>query len=293
MKLVTSSNRIFRSFGEQEGIRILKEAGYDALDLTLTRLSTDPSFRFCNEDWREYAEQVARWSKDLDIPFLMSHPPFEFNWENPNELEERFFPLTIKALEISAIVGAKIAVVHPYTFGENQYNQKEIFETNMNIYRRLLPVAKDLGVKIALENMYRRDEKRNIFVPCVCGTPEQFNSYIDALDSEYIVGCLDLGHCSVVGIEAQDFIRAMGSDRIQALHVSDNDYIHDIHTLPGFGKMNWDEILKALADIGYRGHFTFEADRFMLNLEDEFKPVAARFMAERGRFLIEKMKKYQ
>ena len=293
MKLVTSSNRIFRSFGEQEGIRILKEAGYDALDLTLTRLSTDPSFRFCNEDWREYAEQVARWSKDLDIPFLMSHPPFEFNWENPNELEERFFPLTIKALEISAIVGAEIAIVHPYTFGENQYNQKEIFETNMNIYRRLLPVAKNLGVKIALENMYRRDEKRNIFVPCVCGTPEQFNSYIDALDSEYIVACLDLGHCSVVGIEAQDFIRAMGSDRIQALHVSDNDYIHDIHTLPGFGKMNWDEILKALADIGYRGHFTFEADRFMLNLEDEFKPVAARFMAERGRFLIEKMKKYQ
>ena len=293
MKLVTSSNRIFRSFGEQEGLRILKEAGYDALDLTLTRLSTDPSFRFCNEDWREYAEQVARWSKDLDIPFLMSHPPFEFNWENPNELEERFFPLTIKALEISAIVGAEIAIVHPYTFGENQYNQKEIFETNMNIYRRLLPVAKNLGVKIALENMYRRDEKRNIFVPCVCGTPEQFNSYIDALDSEYIVACLDLGHCSVVGIEAQDFIRAMGSDRIQALHVSDNDYIHDIHTLPGFGKMNWDEILKALADIGYRGHFTFEADRFMLNLEDEFKPVAARFMAERGRFLIEKMKKYQ
>ena len=293
MKLITSSNRIFRGFGEEKGLHILKDAGYDALDLTLTRLSTDPSFRFCNEDWREYAEQVARWSKQLDIPFLQSHTPFEFNWENPNELEERFFPLTIKALEISAIVGAEIAIVHPYTFGENQYNQKEIFETNMNIYRRLLPVAKDLGVKIALENMYRRDEKRNIFVPCVCGTPEQFNSYIDALDSEYIVGCLDLGHCSVVGIEAQDFIRAMGSDRIQAIHVSDNDYIHDIHTLPGFGKMNWDEILKALADIGYRGHFTFEADRFMLNLEDEFKPVAARFMAERGRFLIEKMKKYQ
>ena len=293
MKLITSSNRIFRSFGEQEGIRILKDAGYDALDLTLTRLSTDPDYRFCGEDYVDYAKQVAQWAKDAGIPFLQSHPPFEFHWENPNELEDRFFPLTVKALEISAIVGVKIAVVHPYTYGENAYNQKEIFDLNMKIYRRLLPYSKEFDVKIALENMYRRDEKRNVFVPSTCGTPEQFNQYLDALDSDYAVGCLDLGHASLVGIEAQDFLRSMGSDRVKALHVSDNDYLHDTHTLPGLGKMNWDEILKALAEIGYQGHFTYEADRFMVNFEDDFKPIASRFMAERGRFLIHRLQQYQ
>jgi len=293
MKLITSSNRIFKSFGEQEGIRILKDAGYDALDLTLTRLSTDPDYRFCGTDYADYAKQVAMWAKKADLPFLQSHTPFDFHWGNPNELEERFFPLTVKALEISALVGVKIAVVHPYTYGATDRNQKEIFDLNMQIYRRLLPYAKEFDVKIALENMYRRDEKRNVFVPSTCGTPEQFNQYLDALDSDYAVGCLDLGHASLVGIEAQDFIRAMGADRIQALHVSDNDYLHDTHTLPGLGCMDWDEILKALAEIGYQGHFTYEADRFMKNFEDAFKPTASRFMADRGRFLIRRFQQYQ
>ena len=292
MKLITCSNRIFRAFGEQEGIRILKDAGYDALDLTLTRID-EPSSRFSHADYAEYAKRVANWAKEASLPFLQSHTPFEFHWENPNELEDRFFPLTVKALEISAIAGVKIAVVHPYTHGENGTNQKEIFDLNMKIYRRLLPYAKEFDVKIALENMYRRDEQHGCYVPSTCGTPDQFNQYLDALDSDYAVGCLDLGHCSLVGIEAQDFIRAMGADRIQALHVSDNDYINDVHTLPGLGEMNWDEILKALVDIGYRGHFTYEADRFMLNLEDDFKPTASRFMADRGRYLLQKLQKYK
>ena len=293
MKLITSSNRIFRSFGEKEGLRILKNAGYDSLDLTLCRISSEPSFRFGAEDGLDYAKQVVDWAKDTGISFLQSHTPYEFNWKNPNELEERFFPLTIKALQISAIAGVKIAVVHPYTYGESYRNRQEIFELNMKIYRRLIPYAKELGVKIALENMYRKDENRGVFVPSVCGTPEQFNQYIDALDSEYIVGCLDLGHCSLVGIDAEDFLRVMGKDRVKALHVSDNDYLGDYHTLPGLGKMTWDEILKALVDIGYEGDFTYEADRFMMNFEDGFKPIACRFMADRGKFLLERMKKYK
>ena len=122
---------------------------------------------------------------------------------------------------------------------------------------------------------------------------QQFNQYLDALDSDYAVGCLDLGHASLVGIEAQDFLRDMGGDRVKALHVSDNDYLHDTHTLPGLGCMDWDEILKALAEIDYQGNFTYEADRFMKDFEDDFKPTASRFMAERGRFLLQKLQQYQ
>ena len=293
MKLVTSSNRIFRIFGEKEGIHILKKAGYDALDLTLSRLSTDPDFLPHKDDGSAYAKQLAEWSKEAALPFLQAHAPYVFDWENKNELEDRFFPLTIKALEISAITGVKICVVHPYTYGEKYNNQKEYFDLNMNIFNRLIPYAKEFGVKIALENMYRRDERRDVYVPSVCGTPEQFNQYIDALDSDFVVGCLDLGHCSLVGIEAHHFLREMGSDRVQALHVSDNDYLNDYHTLPGVGKMNWDKILKALADINYNGDFTYEADRFLLNFENEFKPTAARFMADRGRSLLARMQKYK
>jgi sugar phosphate isomerase/epimerase len=56
---------------------------------------------------------------------------------------------------------------------------------------------------------------------------------------------------------------------LHALHVHDNDYIDDRHTLPGLGRMDWEEIMKALAEIDYDGDFTYEADNFLVNIPRE------------------------
>ena len=294
MLLSTQTSHIFKTFGEKEGISILKRAGYDALDLTLTRLSRESadSYIFSGDGAISYAEQVKKWAQDEGIIFAQGHTPFDFVWSDPNEFEERFVPLTVKALEICAAVGAKIVVVHPFNYGDNGNNSEEIFDINMKLYRRLIPVAKDLGIKIALENLFR-DGKDGAFLPSACGTIESFIRYVDTLDSEYIVGCLDLGHASIVGIEPQDFIRALGHDRLKALHVHDNSYKTDGHTLPGLGKMDWEEITRALAEIDYDGNFNYEADNFMKGFDDDFKPTACRFMADRGRHLIKKIESYK
>ena len=295
MLLSTQTSHIFKLFGEEKGISILKGAGYDGLDLTLTRLSREgaDSYIFSGDSAISYAEQVKKWADDAGIVFSQGHTPFDFNWSNPNEFEDRFVPLTIKGLEICATVGADIVVVHPFNYGENGKNREEIFDINMKFYRRLIPVAKDLGIKIALENLFRDDPKRTSHLPSTCGTEEDFIRYMDTLDSEYIVGCLDLGHASIAGIEPQDFIRALGHDRLKALHVHDNSYNSDGHTLPGLGKMDWEEITRALAEINYDGNFNYEADNFMKGFEDDFKPVACRFMADRGRHLIKKIESYK
>jgi sugar phosphate isomerase/epimerase len=80
-----------------------------------------------------------------------------------------------------------------------------------------------------------------------------------------IVACLDVGHSSIAGREAQDCIRVLGK-RLGALHIHDNDYLDDTHTLPGLSEMNWEEITRALADIGYEGDFTLETDHFFDSL---------------------------
>ena len=54
----------------------------------------------------------------------------------------------------------------------------------------------------------------------------------------------------------------MGGERIKALHVHDNDFVNDCHTMPMMGEMDWDSITKALADINYSGNFTLESDGF-------------------------------
>ncbi len=293
MILSTQTSNIFAYFGEKEGLKILKDAGYDALDLSLFGVSTNPDYVLSKDGWRDYARQIKEWADEIGIPFNQSHVPFVFNWKNPNEYEERFIPLNIKGLEISGIAGVKTAIVHPYHYKEYIGHEEEIFNMNLDFYRTLLPYAKEYGVKIAIENMWRIEPKRKYICPSACGKAEELARYIDALDDDTFVACLDLGHCGLVGEEAQDAIRILGHDRLKALHVHDNNYREDTHTLPMLSMMDWNEITKALADIDYDGEFTFEADAFLRYIPKDFKPTACRFMVETGRYLINKIETYK
>lgn len=51
-------------------------------------------------------------------------------------------------------------------------------------------------------------------------------------------------------------------------------------------EMNWEEIMKALAEVDYDGELTFEADAFLHHFPRDFKPNAVKFMVEMGRYLI-------
>ncbi len=51
----------------------------------------------------------------------------------------------------------------------------------------------------------------------------------------------------------------MLGDRVAAVHIQDNFGYGDDHTIPFFGTLNIDSVMHGLIDIGYNGHFTFEA----------------------------------
>ena len=85
---------------------------------------------------------------------------------------------------------------------------------------------------------------------------------------------------------AVKLIKALGHDRLGALHVQDNDLFHDSHTTPFVGKINWYEIAKALKEINYKGHFTFENDDFFDNFPDQLIPQCLKFIEQIGRYLV-------
>ena len=285
MILASQNDQLSAALGHEATIDIMKEAGYDAIDMSLFSMSNDNDI-FNSDAYKSRTLELAAYAKQKGIYFNQSHVPFTFRWSNPNEYEERCFPRQIRGLEITALLGAKIAIVHPMHHCEYKGNEEALFEQNMKFYRDLLPYAKEFDVKIALENMWQIDKKRKYISEDVCSRATEFARYIDALDDEHFVACLDLGHCGLIGEEAEDAIRILGHDRLKALHVHDNDYRNDMHTLPFLQNMNWDAIMKALADIRYDGDFTFEADNFLSHFPNDFKPRAVEFMVDTGRYLI-------
>lgn len=292
MRVSFTLSSIEYRFGFERSMQLIREAGFPALDHSLDGMVSDKS-PFCGDDWRAHAERVRACADRLGLKINQTHAPFSFSgsaWNNADLYRDVILPRIRRSIEISGIFGADTVIVHPIHHGVYQGHEQELFERNMAFYRDLIPLAKESRVKIAVENMYQVDARRKCIVDDTCSRAEEFIRYIDTLDSEWIVACLDLGHVGLIQRtdEAWDMIRALGHDRLRALHVHDNDYRGDQHQIPFLGKMNWQEITRALGEIDYQGDFTYEAGwAFLEHVDEAFLPISMRYLYDLGSYLAD------
>ena len=87
--------------------------------------------------------------------------------------------------------------------------------------------------------------------------------------------------------------KVLGHHRLKALHIHDNNYLNDDHTVPFLGKMDRESICKALADIDCDGVFTYETYPCSDHPPHELLSDALRFIHAAGRYLTDKIEKYR
>ena len=278
MLLTTQTEVLGNRLGDEKAVQILCEAGFDALDYSMFGLH-DPEHPLNNSGYRDYAENLLQIASSYGVPFRQAHAPFPSCKEGDGEYNKITFQRIVRAMEAASILGVKTIVVHPTCISDTS----KMKQYNIDFYRRLQPYCEEYRLKVALENMWGWDAAAQKIVPNVCSTGKTLAGYFDELDSRYFTVCLDLGHCGLVGEKAADMIETLGHNRLHALHVHDNDNIHDLHTAPYFGNMDWDAITAALAKIDYDGDFTFESNCFFNPIPDDLLPAAAGFLQHIGR----------
>jgi len=291
MKISTQTDRLAKIYGEEEAIRKLAEIGYDAYDFSMFEIGFN-NHPLNGSDYEAYAYRLRRAADESGIVCNQSHAPFPSYIQGNDEYNKRIFPLLVRAIEVTGILGGKYVIIHPAIFSGHKIGaNEECLKTNMELYHSLLPHARKHHVKIAVENMYNWYRGDATASPATCSFAEEFVDYIDALGADNFVACLDIGHCEMQntgGESAAKMIRALSGKRLKALHVHDNDLLHDSHTLPFTEKINWDEVMTALKEINYNGEFTFEADNFLSKFPPELAVHASRLMLEVGRYLVTK-----
>ena len=284
MKLVAHTGAVSPRLGDDAAVRIICETGYDGIDYSMFFMDEDNNI-LEKEGFRKHVKNLRNMAAVYGVTFEQAHAPFPSMKEGNDEYNKKLDYKLKRALEVAGMLDAKICVVHPIQFSTDQK------ERNLEFYKNLEPYARDFGVKIALENMWGWDTDH--IVPNVCSVASEFNDYYDSLESDAFTCCLDLGHCGLVGDDAASMIREMGNQRLGALHVHDNDFLHDSHTLPYLMKMDWDSILKALGEIDYKGHFTYEAESFVSGFPEDLIPACMRFAHDVGRSMMRKIEKYR
>ena len=255
MKISTEIASSAKHVGEQKAIELIAKAGFDAWDFSM--------FEMCRYSWEKreavfsdhplctnqavaFAKQLKQVGLDNGIVCNQSHAPFPV-------LCQAIRDKLKLALECTAEAGGNICIIHP--------DNNKTPEQNAEMYFELLPFAKSCGVKIATENMWNWDNQKNQASFAACSNEESFVAHLNAVNDDYLVACLDIGHAEMRGLDtsAVQMIKALGS-RLQALHLHDNDLMHDSHKIPFSDKIDFYAVVKALKQIDYKGYFTLEAD---------------------------------
>ena len=278
--LLAVNSGIFKPFGFPGEIEKTLEAGFRAVDMSLIRFENNPLF---SAEKGACMKKIQCMLKEYGAVIHQTHAPFPSYKQGEDEYNKLLKERTLQAIEISAELGAKQVIIHPIHF--KGASKQEQLERNLELYAPYGALAKQCGIKIAIENMWGHHRDKNDFiVKNVCSDAEELCTYLAALGEGYTI-CLDLGHAGLVGEAADEMILAIGKERLGALHVHDNDFYNDTHTAPFFGNMNWERITSALAAIDYDESFTFEVDGAFMPPVKELRLPAARYLFEIGNYL--------
>ena len=264
MKLSTEINSIAKHVGEERAVELVAKAGFEAFDFSMFNMApyhyTERRIRMGDHplqvgDYRAFAKNLRRIADECGIVCNQSHAPFPSN-------SEEIVPYLFRAIECTAIAGGGICVIHP--------DNNKSAEENAEFYARLLPFAKECGVKIATENMWNWDREREEALPAACSHHEDFLRHIEAVNDPDFVACLDIGHAEMRGLNTSvgEMTRTLGH-HIAALHIHDNDGRHDSHQLPFTMELSWTSIVKHLVAADYQGDMTLECDRYLSAYTEE------------------------
>ena len=278
--MLLSSNmiRIHTAFGIEETFSVFKQCGFEAIDF-----NNDVS-EYCSDEHNEdFYRELARLAKDEGIAISQAHAPFPSS-HTDEEKSNEIFKKIVTGMKNAAALGAPIIVVHPCVHIDTSIegNADRLFEYNLNFYRKLAPYAEEFGIKIAIENISRDT------------APEKLIRLYDALDNPVFTICFDVGHALLQGVDPAEAIRKIGKRLIGGCtHIHDNFGVGDDHTLPFYGAINWEEVMKALAEIGYDGNLNYEASNFIKDIPTELYTDAFSYMAKVGKYLVSRFEHFK
>jgi sugar phosphate isomerase/epimerase len=231
----------------------LKEHGYSCSDYDLAN-TDDLIYTLPQEESDAILLKEKAMAEEAGIEITQVHGPWRWPPQDTTEADriERMEKMK-KSIRATNMLGCKNWVIHPIMpFGVNEIgtpDAQKTWDMNLEFMRELLKTAKEYGVSICLENMPMHKFS--------LATPEDILRFVKTIDDENFKICLDTGHVSVFGRSVGNAVRMLG-DYIRVLHVHDNVHGMDLHMMPRFGVIDWEDFAKALHEIDFQGSFSLE-----------------------------------
>ena len=303
MKISVQTGGACDVLGVDAGMRAIREAGFDAVDFgglcdhyPWEDAQKEKRCAFFDDEeglsamMREYADAAKKYG----LEFGQFHAPFPSYYPRKPVATEIAQEMIRKSIALCGEVGCPRIVIHPCFDGSARFpsmTKEQEYRLNIEFYSSMIPLLKKYNVTCCLENMWIEDWKsKKIYTGC-CSDMREACRYIDDLNA--IAGekrfgfCLDIGHLILLGLDPCYAMAELG-DRLIALHIHDNDGVHDTHTLPYVGLCNWNRFIKGLREVGYKGTLNLETSGFNGAFPKELVPDALKLLGATARYFSER-----
>jgi sugar phosphate isomerase/epimerase len=226
--------------------------GFDFIDLTLEPPAADV---------RRLDLQALRSALDDNGLGVVGHTAYYLPLCSPFESIRRAAVQELKlCLEAFAQLGTRWMNLHPDRQAP-MHDRKFVIERNLQSLRELLPVAKQQGMGLMIENL-----------PGSFNTARQVAELLDPLPELGLH--LDIGHANLlVELNSTDELLAAYGKRLRHVHLHDNKGGNaDLHLPLGAGNLQTDHCIRSLQAVGYDDTITlevFSADRRHLAYSQE------------------------
>ena len=222
----------------KEKFKLVKSAGFDGIEIPTLE---DPA------EVEEFKE--AARSSGVEIHSIMNqrHWNYPFSSGDPAVAKKSIEGMEISLRNAKSLGAQTVLLVPAVVNPETRY--KDAYERSQKRIKELLPLAKELNVIIAVENVW------NKFLL----SPLEFARYVDEFDSPYLKAYFDVGNIMLTGFP-QDWIRTLGK-RIAKVHIKGFDTNSKLlwaFVNLGDGTIDWPEVRRAFSDIGYNGYISAE-----------------------------------
>ena len=267
MKISTSTYSVTKRYGTEDGMKMLANAGFEAVDLCLEQNLYRWDEGFLRDaslpEFGAYFKDLAKTIRSCGLEIRQCHPPYA---TDNFEVYPQLLQQDIRAIYAAGYMEIPYAVIHPvmhpdFSFGQQKERARQ---ATLDYFSALLPALKDTGVVACIENLCLTDPVTGKEVPNYGTEAEDLCDVVDTLNDMhgYHYGvCLDSGHAVLTGHNPGQLAKTLGK-RIKVVHIHDNGGVEDDHLIPARGIINWREFATDLGRSGYDGTLNFEVFKY-------------------------------
>jgi len=220
-------------------MKLVREVGFDAIEGQTV------------SDEHE-AEEIKKAADDAKVRIHsvmnMAHWEYPLSSSDPAVVEKSLEGMRT-SLHNAKLWGADAVLLVPAVVNA-QTTYREAWAHSQKQIRKLIPLAEELKVIIAIEEVW------NKFLL----SPLEMPRYVDEFQSPWVKSYFDVGNVVLYGYP-QDWILNLGK-RIAKVHLKDFKRLEDGYRWVnlGDGDIDWPAVRKAFADVGYVGYATTELE---------------------------------